>query len=249
MGFLHTIRALLYKNPLSDAPNDYVARVKADRTLTLQDICQSAAQRGGAAMNARTLETAALDVLQEAVYRLGDGFSVNLEWFTASVHIRGVFDSAQAHFDPAKHQALVEVHPNVKLTAYIRDNVDIVVEGEAEVGPHISRVVDAASGTTDNLITSDRNVFIYGQKIKIAGSHPSVGVAFINAADGAEYSVPAANIVINEPSRLQILVPHYPANTALRLRITTQYSSSSGRPLNEPRWALFDKTLTTALPA
>jgi hypothetical protein len=40
---LHTIKAWLYDNPLTrDNPNDYIARVRSDRSLSISDICQLA---------------------------------------------------------------------------------------------------------------------------------------------------------------------------------------------------------------
>ncbi|GHT65706.1 hypothetical protein FACS189452_00300 [Bacteroidia bacterium] len=40
MATLHTIKAHLYNNALTEDPNDYVARVSAERSLSIKDICQ-----------------------------------------------------------------------------------------------------------------------------------------------------------------------------------------------------------------
>ena len=47
MAVLHTIKAWLYDNVLTENQNDYAARVSAERTLSVRDICESAAARGG----------------------------------------------------------------------------------------------------------------------------------------------------------------------------------------------------------
>ena len=48
MAVLHTIKAWLYENLLTEDQNDYAARVSAERTLSVRDICESAVARGGA---------------------------------------------------------------------------------------------------------------------------------------------------------------------------------------------------------
>ncbi|GHT81900.1 hypothetical protein FACS189467_6680 [Bacteroidia bacterium] len=52
MATLHTIKAHLYNNALTEDHNDYVARVSAERSLSIKDICESAATRGGADVSA-----------------------------------------------------------------------------------------------------------------------------------------------------------------------------------------------------
>ncbi|MDR2071343.1 MAG: hypothetical protein LBP81_08025, partial [Treponema sp.] len=39
MAVLHTIKAWLYENLLTENQNDYAARVSPERTLTVRDIC------------------------------------------------------------------------------------------------------------------------------------------------------------------------------------------------------------------
>jgi hypothetical protein len=55
MPVLHTIKAWLYENLLTDNQNDYAARVSAERTLGIRDICESAVTRGGADINAAAM--------------------------------------------------------------------------------------------------------------------------------------------------------------------------------------------------
>jgi len=46
MANLHTIKAALYDNPLTENPNDFIARVQSERTLNVKDICRAATTRG-----------------------------------------------------------------------------------------------------------------------------------------------------------------------------------------------------------
>ncbi len=59
MAILHTIKAALYDNALTENPNDFTARVQSERSLNVKDICESAATRGGADISAAAMEPTA----------------------------------------------------------------------------------------------------------------------------------------------------------------------------------------------
>lgn len=44
-NIFHRVKANLYDNVLTDDPNDFVARVISERTLSTTDICKSAVNR------------------------------------------------------------------------------------------------------------------------------------------------------------------------------------------------------------
>ena len=75
--FTHSIKAYLYDNVLTDNPNDLIARVSSERSLSIKDICQSAVARGGADISAAAMEHAVNLWLKEMGYRLCDVFSAN----------------------------------------------------------------------------------------------------------------------------------------------------------------------------
>jgi hypothetical protein len=45
---LHRIKATLFPNLLTEDPNDFYAKVISERTLDIDDICNSAVDRGNA---------------------------------------------------------------------------------------------------------------------------------------------------------------------------------------------------------
>jgi hypothetical protein len=47
MAVLHTIKAWLFDNQLTEDQNDFAARVSAERNLSVREICRSAVERGG----------------------------------------------------------------------------------------------------------------------------------------------------------------------------------------------------------
>jgi hypothetical protein len=244
MAVLHTIKAWLYENPLTEDPNDYSARVASERSLSVRDICESAATRGGADINAAAMEHAVELFHKEMAYRLCDGFSVNTRWYNVSVHIKGEFNLSGEGFDPAKHTVVVEFRQGAELRREM-GSVSVNIMGKADSGFFIAEVVDLRSGSVNDLLTPGRNARISGGKIKIEGDDPSCGVYFVNETDGSRVKVDGRDIVENGKSRLLVVIPALAAGT-YRLEITTQSTGSGGVPLKTPRTAVFDRLLTVA---
>jgi hypothetical protein len=248
MAVLHTIKAWLYENLLTEDQNDYSARVAAERALSVRDICQSAVERGGADINAAAMEHAVELFHKEMAYRLCDGFSVNTSWYNASTHIKGVFTSPAEAFDPAKHTVMVEFRQGVELRREL-GMVSVNILGKAESGFFIAEVNDLRTGSVNDLLTPGRNAKISGGKLKVegdGGETPGVcGVYFVNEADGSRVKVDAEDIVENLNAHLLIVIPALVPGT-YRLEVTTQFTGN--RPLNTPRTASFDHLLTVAPP-
>ena len=243
MAVLHTIKASLHENPLTDDPNDFVARVSAERSLSVWDICQSATERGGADISAAAMEHAVDLFHKEMAYRLCDGFSVNTSWYNASIHIRGTFASPTESFDPAKHTIVVEFRQGAELRREL-GMVSVDILGKADSGFFITEVLDVRTGSINDLLTPGRNARISGGKLKVEGDDPSCGVYFVNEADGTRVKVDDADIVDNLNAHLLIITPALASGT-YRLEITTQYSSGN-KFLKIPRSITFDHLLTVA---
>jgi hypothetical protein len=246
MAVLHTIKAWLYENLLTENQNDYAARVTAERTLSVRDICESAVERGGADINAAAMEHAVNLFHKEMAYRLCDGFSVNTGWYNASAHIKGMFTSPTEGFDPAKHTVAVEFRQGVELRREL-GMVSVNILGKAESSFFIAEITDLRTGSVNDLLTPGRNARISGGKLKVEGDDPSCGVYFVNQTGGARVKVDAADIVENMNARLLIIVPALEAGT-YRLEVTTRYSGSA-KPLKAPRTTAFDHLLTVAAQA
>ncbi|MDR0873498.1 MAG: DUF4469 domain-containing protein, partial [Prevotellaceae bacterium] len=223
-------------------PNDFTARVNSERSLNIEQICAAAVTRGGADISAAAMEHAVKLFLKEMGYQLCDGFSVNTGYFTASTHIRGVFNSPQEHFDPSKHSVLFQFHQGETLRAEL-PTIEVEVLGVADSGLSIAQVTDVKSGSVNDLLTPGRNLKISGHKIKIAGDNPENGVYFVNQISQARIQIEPSDIVVNNPSELIVVIPDLPIST-FKLEISTQYGGNSKALLKEARTAVFDKVLT-----
>jgi hypothetical protein len=239
MSVKHKIKVYLYNNVLTDNPNDFIARVHSERSLNVKDICQTATARGGAEISAEAMEHAVNLWLKEMSYQLCNGFSINTGWFLANVSVKGVFHSPDEHFDPHKQTLVFDFHQGDKLRREIQET-EVQVLGLADTGGRITQVLDMRTGSINDLLTPDRNLKISGHKIKIAGDHPDNGV-FLLDESGNEIRIEPADIVMNHPSELMIIIPSLPSG-GYRLMVRTQFSGSAN-PLKEPRSVSFDKTL------
>jgi hypothetical protein len=245
MAIYHQLDMTLSENPLTEDENDYVARVIADRTVGVHEICQSSEERGGADISALAMEHAVGLFHKEMVYRLCDGFSVNTGCYIASVHVKGVFNSLTEGFDPEKHTVTVEFRQGAELRKELA-NVKVNILGKADSGFFIAEVIDLRTGSVNDLLTPGRNLRIMGGKLKVEGNDPSCGVYFVNEADGSKVKVDAADIVENVKGHLLIITPLLAAGT-YRLEVTTQYGGG-GKFLKTPRTTTFDRLLTVAPP-
>jgi hypothetical protein len=238
----------LYDNPLTENPNDFVARVSSDRSLNVSDICRSAAERGGADISASAMEHAVNLFNKEMRYQLCDGFSVNTGTYVAAPHIRGVFTSPSDVFDPKRHTLLFELQQGAELRAEL-DNVEVLVKGVATAAASISEVFDVATGTTNERLTSGNNLRVRGREIKVVGDdlHPDTGIYFVSqdeATFGSRLKVETSAIAVNNPSELIFINPGFDANT-YKLEIITQYAGNAYL-LKQPRTLTLDKVLTIA---
>ena len=241
---LHKIKAYLYDNLLTDNPNDFSARVSSERSLSIGDICKSAATRGGADISEAAMKHAVELFLKEMGYQLCDGFSVNTGWFTASSSIRGVFDSSVEKFNPEKHSILFQFNQGELLRKEL-STVKVNILGVAESGALIAQVTDVKSGTVNDLLTPNRNLKISGSKLKVAGEAPhETGVYFVDQATQVRTKVDESDIVTNNPGEVIVVIPALAAGS-YQVEIVTQYSGSA-KLLKEPRVIRLDKPLTVA---
>ena len=243
MAYLHKIKALLHDNVLTEDPNDFIARVVAEKSLSIDDICQSAVNRGGADISAAAMEHAVNLWLKEMAYSLCDGFSVNAGYFTAQASIRGSFLSPAEKFNAEKHSVSFDFNQGSLLRKEL-GSVEVNILGVADVSLFIAQVVDVKTGSVNDLLTPNRNLRVSGGKIKIAGDNEQNGVYFVNTQTNERVKVDATDIVNNNPSELLVVIPALAAGE-YKLELATQFSGSS-TPLKEPRNATLEKILTVA---
>ena len=109
----------------------------------------------------------------------------------------------------------------------------------------IHSVTDAFTGKRDGSLTKGRNAEIRGAFIKVVGDGVGVGVAFTKTDTGTRTLLDAHDIVINEPSRVLIMVPASLAAGTYDLSLTTQFTGSN-KTLKNPRTVIYKTKITIA---
>ena len=238
------IRAHLYDNTLTtEDAHDFIARAEIMKSLTVKEICESAAERGGADISASAMQHAVELFHKETAYLLSNGFAANTGLYHAAVRIKGVFNSPTETFNHEKHSIDINFNQG-DLIRKEMDDVEVDVRGVADTDAHIAQVVDVRSHSINNIFTPSYDIRIIGNKLKVAGEDARNGVYFVKENDPAvRIPVPAEDIINNNPSELLIRCPAG-LSGEYRLEVVTQYSK--GHLLNEPKTVVFDRVLTAA---
>jgi hypothetical protein len=237
---LHKIEAKLYPNYLGKGEGAYVARAKAEAPLSITDVCAAAKNRGGFSGQYEDLVEHATIFINELVYQLLDGFSVQLGGF-CSLHTRitGTYHGANDHIGAEN------LHVAFRTLGRLKElllKVKIENEGLAGDGAYIDEIQDVHSESLNNALTPGNMVHILGHKIRVEGENPACGVWFVNQADQSRVPI-TEHLGINRSTELFGLIPPLSAG-AWKLEVLTQYAG--GTPLKEPRVIKADPELTVS---
>ncbi|MDR0599057.1 MAG: DUF4469 domain-containing protein [Treponema sp.] len=238
---LHKIEAKLYPNYLGKGEGAYVARSKAEAPLSIEDVCASAKNRGGFTGQYEDLVEHTHVFINEMVYQLLDGFSVQVGgYFSLHTRIGGTYNSERDVIGADKIAVSFRELSRLKT---LLSQIQVENEGPAGDGAFIDEVADAHSGALNSAVTPGGMVHITGHKIKVEGTDAACGVWFVSAADGARTKV-AENLAVNRPVEVVALAPSLSAGK-YTLEIVTQHSHSSTL-LKEPRAIKAEPELTVA---
>jgi hypothetical protein len=129
---------------------------------------------------------------------------------------------------------------------YLKEKVQVLIDGKDDRSGYIAAVHDEATGITDEVMTVGNLLTIqgYGLKIEAEESRKTQTGVFFKPSTGNP--VKASIIAVNEPRTLKLIVPpELETGTAYTLNIITQSSvKGSGHQLKELREAVSDFTLT-----
>ncbi|WP_161531156.1 DNA-binding domain-containing protein [Riemerella anatipestifer] len=228
---MNTLKAWLRPNLLTkDDPNDFVAVPLLGGSLGITEIVNALKKEG---MEIQT-ETA-VDIItrfnRKASELVLNGYSVNTGLVYMRPAIKGVFYDKT--WDKEKHSVYVNVNQGLDLRKAVADT-KVEILGEQSSPMSVFSITDKATSKADGTLTKGKNAEIKGTYIKIDGDNLKNGIVFKNLDNQNEVKLLAEHIVLNEPSRLLILVPANLEAGNYELSITTQYSNGK-TVLKEPR--------------
>ena len=242
MSNLHQYSVKLYKNNFSEDENSYYARPAAYRTLSIDNVAESAVERGSATVNQKTMVTAVNEWFEEALYEMMDGFSVNNGYFIMSLTMQGTFTGVTDSYDTSRHSLEFSIVPTDS-TKNELENVIVSIDGLADTEPKILQITDMSNGNLNSTITPGKNLYLDGSRLKVVGDDSSCGVYLTNNDDGTQTQLSGYDLQRNMPSELLVLVPSDLTSGSYTVSVTTQFCNSS-TTVKSPRTVEFGTTLT-----
>ena len=152
----HKIRAELYDNVLTEDPNDFAARVIADKPLNTRDVCNYAAQRGGADVSAKAMNHAVDLFLDELVYLACNGFTVSTGVFNLRPKIKIEGESAENGVYFINQETNERVKVSSKIPVNKPSELMVVIPALA-AGSYKLELVTQYGGNSKHLLKEPRN--------------------------------------------------------------------------------------------
>lgn len=153
-----------------------------------------------------------------------------MAFFEAVIQARGL--TYDGKWNPQVNSLYVNFQQGKELCEALKEVV-VSVSGKRQKPFYISGCKDCATERTD-FVASPGNCFtLLGKNIKIAGTHPSVGITLTNKQK-ENFRIPVEDIIVNWPSKLVFFISKHIPENEYELAVTTQYSSG-GHLLKAPR--------------
>lgn len=227
---MNKLNAWLRPNPLTEDKADYMAVPVTNGSLTVADIVNDL-RNEGMEIKAETATDIIARFNRKAAERVLGGYNVNTGLVYMRPVIKGVFRDRT--WNPALHGVYVAMNQGMDLRREVAGTV-VNILGEQSDPIAIYTLADSTTGATGGTLTKGRNAELKGAYLKIAGDDPAVGITFRNIDTAEVTKLDAADIVLNEPSRLLILVPAALAAGEYELTVTTQFTGGNNI-LKKPR--------------
>ncbi|MDR0563272.1 MAG: DUF4469 domain-containing protein, partial [Spirochaetaceae bacterium] len=236
--------AKLYPNYLHGVQGAFIARADDEASLSVEDVCAALKNRGGFTGSYDDLTEHVRQFFDEAAYQLGDGFSVNLKYFSIHPRIGGTWENAAERFSPEKHKIGFSFR-TLKPLRDLAEHVEVLIEGVADTGGFIAEVVDVTTEAVNESLTPGGMFSITGHKLKISGPDPSCGIYFVSGAAPAQRVQVGGHLAENSAGKLIGIIPALSPGQ-WKIEVLTQYSGASNNPLKSPRTIAYAVEFTVA---
>lgn len=221
MDFKYLLNLEITSNPLS--PDKPVFRVYSAGTANLQRIIKEIMSYNPGISRETIAYSLALE--RKAIrHLLKLGMRVNNELFEAEIQARG--PARTGRWDPENNSLYIDFRQAEEILDVLEE-----VDVWRQVIP-VSVGKDRATEQIDFSAVPMNCIQLTGQNIKLAGSHPSVGITLTNGR-GERFYISKAQLILNQPSKLMFFVSENMSKGNYMLKIITQYSENG--LLNTPR--------------
>ena len=228
------LKAWLRKNNLTDDPNDFTAVISTNSSVGVKEIVDELANEG-----MEIKRETVIDIItrfnRKSAEMVVSGHNVNTGLVYMRPIVTGVFYDKT--WNAEKNPVYVAINQGTDLRAAIAETTVEILAIQADP-LEIHSLTDTTTGKTDGTLTKGRNAELKGSYLKIVGENPECGISFRNTATQDITKLAVGDIVLNEPSRLLILVPAALVAGEYELSVTTQFTGG-GAVLKQPRTFIF----------
>jgi hypothetical protein len=213
------IKAWLRKSHLRGKSTGYFATIESAGSVGLDEIIEEL-QKDGLELNPATVKDVATRLNQKCTDLLLQGLHVNNGLVHMHPSIKGIF---QNRIWSSKNSVHISISQGKELREAVAET-KVEILGEHPDPTAIFTLTDLSTGMTDGTLTRKFNAEVKGTYIRIAGTDPDCGIYFRNDDWQIDYKLPNEYIVLNDPSRVLILIPEELEPNTYEMRIVTQYS-------------------------
>jgi len=221
---MHRVKAKLYPNYLPGGEGTFLAKTDSEATISVEQTCAAMCERGGYKGDLVTLINTVKAFLEEVAYQLCDGFTVNLGLFSLYFNIGGTFKTEHDTPDPKNHPLSLRIRVH-SVFAKLVHTVHIEIEGFGGTAGCIDQYHDEEMGDEHHMFVPGNMFVLNGQKIKIAGDDPAVGLYFVPVDDPSK-AVKVTRIMENHPHKIIGIAPATQHQNN-KLEIRTQFAGSA----------------------
>lgn len=222
---LRTIKAILYRNSMKNAGGKYLARTSVNNVYNIRAVCESACRNASRGANPDAMEYFVKTFFEEMTYLIENGEKINTGYFSAQANVKGVFDSPRDRFDKERHKVEVAFSTGAIIRRRAKDLKAEVFRAD-NLTFRIRAVIDAQTKEPVDKLIANRLLVLKGEKLKIVGDDPSVGIYLVHTESGQEIHLPAASLYENTNATLMFFVPDLQPGT-YQLKVCTQYAGNT----------------------
>lgn len=192
--------------------------------------------------------------MADEIYRaIANGHDIDLGFGRLELGVRGSFPSQQAPFDPDRQELTVNFVPSPRMKQLLaslpcENNTEPNKRQPFLTGVNTQNCEYDKNGRHVNSLPAGRptNLFLFGERIKLAGTHPDVGITFLSPA-GETYTYHAEDVIYNTPSSLLLPSRFELTPGSWKCTLRTQYREAGGL-YKEPRTAIRSFTVAEDTP-
>jgi len=220
---MHDLIAKFVKNNLPEAKKPYNLKPEHQPVLNIHKLASKAAVYN-IETDPETIEDGLNAGLKLMRYLIADGFIVDTPLFNLRVRVPGEYNGKETSLPDGVHP-IARIRTKAKFREYIRDHVQISIDGVYSKNGYITEFLDIDENETNSVFVPGDQFKLTGVDIKAIGDNPSCGVFFV-PVDNPAAEVRVMRIAENSRSKIIGICPQtgYQRN---KIVIRTQYSGSN----------------------